>query len=86
LRHGVERPSEFSNLDHARDRHVVVVGYCKSACAIAAARRVVASPIVVAQRLLWTSTCPPWTPTCSIGTGIKSRSVLLLPELERVLV
>ncbi|MEU7632484.1 NAD(P)/FAD-dependent oxidoreductase [Nocardia sp. NPDC049220] len=47
-------PSEFADLDAARGRHVVVVGYGKSACDLAEAiSEVAASTTVVTRRLLW---------------------------------
>jgi dimethylaniline monooxygenase (N-oxide forming) len=46
--------SEFIDLDAARGRHIVVIGYGKSACEIAeAVSDVAASTTVVARRLLW---------------------------------
>jgi dimethylaniline monooxygenase (N-oxide forming) len=46
--------SQLTSLDEARDRHVVVVGYGKSACDVAeAVSDVAASTTVVARRLLW---------------------------------
>jgi dimethylaniline monooxygenase (N-oxide forming) len=46
--------SEFVDLDSARGRHILVVGYGKSACDIAeAVSDVAASTTVVARRLLW---------------------------------
>lgn len=46
--------SQFLDLDQASGKHVVVVGYGKSACDIAeAVSDVAASTVVVARRLLW---------------------------------
>jgi dimethylaniline monooxygenase (N-oxide forming) len=46
--------SEFHDLNEADGKHVVVVGYGKSACDIAeAVSNVAASTIIVARRLLW---------------------------------
>ena len=46
--------TQFGNLDDARGKAVVVVGYGKSACDVAAAvSEVAASTTVVARRLLW---------------------------------
>lgn len=46
--------SEFLNLDAARDKHVLVVGYGKSSCDVAAALApVTAQTTVVARELIW---------------------------------
>jgi cation diffusion facilitator CzcD-associated flavoprotein CzcO len=46
--------SEFGDVEAARDRHVVVVGYGKTACDIAQeASGVAASTAVIARQLLW---------------------------------
>ncbi len=46
--------SEFHDLDDARDRHIVVVGYGKSACDLAGAiSEATASTTVVARGLIW---------------------------------
>jgi cation diffusion facilitator CzcD-associated flavoprotein CzcO len=46
--------SEFVDLDAARGKHIVVIGYGKSACDIAeAVSDVATSTMVVARRLLW---------------------------------
>lgn len=46
--------SDFNNLEEARGKHVLVVGYGKSSCDVAAAvGEVAASNIVVARELLW---------------------------------
>jgi len=46
--------SEFHNLDDARDKHVLVVGYGKSSCDVAAAvGAVAASTKVIARHLIW---------------------------------
>ncbi|OLE27860.1 MAG: hypothetical protein AUG49_03980 [Catenulispora sp. 13_1_20CM_3_70_7] len=50
----VKAPSQGLTLDDARDRHVVVVGYGKSACDTAMALSTVAKSVtVVPRRLLW---------------------------------
>ncbi|MGW1681879.1 flavin-containing monooxygenase [Saccharopolyspora sp. NPDC002376] len=47
-------PSDFTELDDARDRDVVVIGYGKSACDVAVAlNEVSSSTTVVARELLW---------------------------------
>ena len=46
--------SEFLNLDDARDKHVLVVGYGKSSCDVAAALAPVTAQLtVVARELIW---------------------------------
>lgn len=50
----VKAPSQQLTLDDARDRHVIVVGYGKSACDIAVSLSEVAQSLtIVARRLLW---------------------------------
>jgi cation diffusion facilitator CzcD-associated flavoprotein CzcO len=50
----VKAPSQQLTLDDARGRHVVVVGYGKSACDVAVSlSEVAASVTIVARRLLW---------------------------------
>jgi cation diffusion facilitator CzcD-associated flavoprotein CzcO len=50
----VKAPSQQLTLDDARDRHVVVVGYGKSACDVALSLSAVAASLsIVARRLLW---------------------------------
>jgi cation diffusion facilitator CzcD-associated flavoprotein CzcO len=50
----IKAPSQQLTLDDARDRHVLVVGYGKSACDTATALSAVAASVtVVARRLLW---------------------------------
>lgn len=50
----VKAPSQQLTLDDARGRHVVVVGYGKSACDVAVSlSEVAASLTIVARRLLW---------------------------------
>jgi cation diffusion facilitator CzcD-associated flavoprotein CzcO len=50
----VKAPSQGLTLDEARGRHVIVVGYGKSACDVAVSlSQVAASVTVVARRLLW---------------------------------
>ncbi|MEJ8279925.1 flavin-containing monooxygenase [Pseudonocardia spirodelae] len=47
-------PSEFTDIDDARDRDVVVIGYGKSSCDVAVALDAVSrSTTVVARELLW---------------------------------
>ncbi|MFJ3496968.1 flavin-containing monooxygenase [Streptomyces sp. NPDC086091] len=46
--------SEFHDVEEARDRHVLVVGYGKSACDVAVAiSRVAAGTDVIARQMLW---------------------------------
>lgn len=50
----VKAPSQRLTLDEARGRHVIVVGYGKSACDVAVALSAVAESLtIVARRLLW---------------------------------
>jgi cation diffusion facilitator CzcD-associated flavoprotein CzcO len=50
----IKAPSERLTLNEARGRHVIVVGYGKSACDIAVSLAVVAESVtIVARRLLW---------------------------------
>jgi cation diffusion facilitator CzcD-associated flavoprotein CzcO len=50
----VKAPSQRLTLDEARGRHVIVVGYGKSACDIAVSLSDVAASVsIVARRLLW---------------------------------
>ncbi|NUR31294.1 MAG: NAD(P)/FAD-dependent oxidoreductase [Catenulispora sp.] len=50
----VKAPSQRLTLDDARGKHVVVVGYGKSACDVATALAAVAASVtVVSRRLLW---------------------------------
>ncbi len=50
----VKAPSQQLTLDDARGRHVIVVGYGKSACDVALSlSKVAASLSIVARRLLW---------------------------------